>query len=433
MASARRVLLVPDFKHWILGAFAVAIAEANPDIIPTICSAQVLLALSGRLPEIIGNIDIVHFLTPWESRELLPVFRPRVACATSIHHVVHWPPLRHNADADALMVVSRQWQGRLGGLGVPRDLMVRVPVGVDVETFVPGTAEARAAIRTSLGFSPAHVVIGFSAKHSSDANRRKGVDVFVSGLIKLRNQLPHVGAVIIGPGWELVVKKLTAAGVDCVWRPFTLDHGEVARLFRGLDFYWVTSRIEGGPAPLVEAMASGVCCIATPVGLVEEAITHGKTGFIVPFEDVRGFVNITAELAAAPERRAAIAHEARLVAEKRFSWSVTARSAADLYDKALARFAERGGIRSVTGESARDDRDYLAAIPSELRQQVLAREELLWMDQLHREGQWQEAGRAWLAGFSHAPGRPEVWKALVRHARHGMTRTIRQAAVPRAA
>jgi glycosyltransferase involved in cell wall biosynthesis len=46
------------------------------------------------------------------------------------------------------------------------------------------------------------------------------------------------------------------------------------------DIYVCTSHMEGGPLPVLEAVAAGLAVLSTPVGQVEEWVEHGQSGFI---------------------------------------------------------------------------------------------------------------------------------------------------------
>jgi hypothetical protein len=57
---------------------------------------------------------------------------------------------------------------------------------------------------------------------------------------------------------------------------------QMAGYYAGLDVLCVTSRSEGLPQPLVEALAAGCFVIATDVGLVPELIEPGINGRVIP-------------------------------------------------------------------------------------------------------------------------------------------------------
>jgi Glycosyl transferases group 1 len=62
------------------------------------------------------------------------------------------------------------------------------------------------------------------------------------------------------------------------------DRNEMRNWYNSLDCYVCFSICEGGPMPVLEAMACGVPCVSTPVGHVPEIIEHGVNGWIVKSE-----------------------------------------------------------------------------------------------------------------------------------------------------
>ena len=51
-------------------------------------------------------------------------------------------------------------------------------------------------------------------------------------------------------------------------------------LYHKIDLYVMTSVLEGNPYPLYEAMACGVPCVSTPIGVAPELITHREDGYL---------------------------------------------------------------------------------------------------------------------------------------------------------
>jgi len=80
---------------------------------------------------------------------------------------------------------------------------------------------------------------------------------------------------------------------------------------------------EGLPRVVVEAMAAGVCAVASNVGGVPELIRDGETGFMHRPGDVRGLVAQARRVAASFELRQKLSARARaLIVERheRTAW-----------------------------------------------------------------------------------------------------------------
>jgi hypothetical protein len=74
------------------------------------------------------------------------------------------------------------------------------------------------------------------------------------------------------------------------------DRNELRTWYNSLDCYVCFSICEGGPMPVLEAMACGVPCVSTPVGHVPEVIEHNLSGWIVNSEaELRSTLQLLAD------------------------------------------------------------------------------------------------------------------------------------------
>lgn len=405
-----RVLLVPDYIPWVTGTIARRIAHHNPWIEATVCSVQVLreLAWRGEVPK---AVDLVHLQLAEQGFEFLEHFEGKVPWVATIHHVEAEHNYGPERRFDAVATVSTQWRDNLVAAGVDPAKLVLVHNGVDAEQFRPPSPEERRRIRSGLGLPEDAFVVGFSAKRSSDSSGRKGIDVLEKALAEVGRRIPGVACVIIGPGWGELVDRQRAAGVRCAYVPFAADHDAVARLHRALDAYWITSRIEGGPVPLLEAMASGVCCVATPVGMVGDLVVDGENGLMVPFDDPEAFLRQTRRLAEDPGLRRAMGEAARRAILGGFQWWQVAQEAHELYRVAIERFRARPGsprapdIPPPDPEPPRDAPGEvpLAAFPPGDRPWVRAREDLNLAMMFREIGEHKLARRAALRAVAARP------------------------------
>lgn len=72
-------------------------------------------------------------------------------------------------------------------------------------------------------------------------------------------------------------------------------------MYPNFDVYLLPSRLEAFPVTIQEALQAGTPVVATEVGSVREAIDDGKTGFVVPVEDVDAMAAKIRELAESPK------------------------------------------------------------------------------------------------------------------------------------
>jgi glycosyltransferase involved in cell wall biosynthesis len=416
-----RVLFVADSLYWITATIAKEICRYNPWIEPTLCSAgvlqQILDSHSGSYP---GKIDLVHFLTWQIATDFMHIFRPTCPCVVTIHHIEDDRSVAPVPDADAIMTVCHQWHNELLARGTPPGKCVMVRNGVDVRLFEPASNAQKIKARKKFGIPRDSVCIGFSGKQTSNTHNRKGIETFVAAVRSLTH-IESLGFAIIGPGWADLVRELEKRGVSCVYMPFLVDRRDVAAFYKAIDIYWVTSRIEGGPVPLLEAMSSGVACVSSPVGVALEAIEPNVNGFIAPFEAHDVYATITERLLRDPGERARVGLAARQTIVSQFQSSQTTQSATDLYRAAEHYFQLRGGqarsqprFSNAKGLGTNIMGRTLVSLPHELHRQVTAAEHLQFMHYLLSAGAKNAAIRVGSRAIIANPFSVDVWWDVTR-------------------
>lgn len=217
---------------------------------------------------------------------------------------------------------------RLLSWGVPRDKLVRIPIGVDTSVFVPPTLLQRAAARARFGLSDDRVVVGSFQKDGMgwgdgmEPKHIKGPDVFVAAVAELAKHRP-VTVFLTGPARGYVKQALDRLGVPFV-HTYAKGHTELVECYHALDLYFVTSREEGGPMGLMEGMASGVPVVSTAVGMAPDLIVDGVTGGLVAPEDASGIAARALDLLSLSDG-GVVLREAARQAVKVADWSVVGR------------------------------------------------------------------------------------------------------------
>jgi glycosyltransferase involved in cell wall biosynthesis len=187
---------------------------------------------------------------------------------------------------DRVVTASGIVEQRLLEWGVPRNKLVRIPIGVDMRVFSPPSEEARANVRLKLNI-PTHAVVigsfqkdGLGWEEGIEPKMIKGPDLYIDALGKLKTAGVPVLAFLTGPAREYVKRGLDLVGVPFV-HMYVRDHAELRTCYHALDLYFVTSREEGGPMGLMESMASGVPVVSTRVGMAPDLIVSGESGMLV--------------------------------------------------------------------------------------------------------------------------------------------------------
>ena len=108
-----------------------------------------------------------------------------------------------------------------------------------------------------------------------------------------------------------------------------------------LDSFVITSRIEGGPVPLLEAMATGLPVVTTRVGVALEIIEDGVNGYLVDFNSPEQMRARLEALKEQPDVASSIGQLARQIIVERCQWKHTTRNILGLYAVAEKNFLER--------------------------------------------------------------------------------------------
>lgn len=258
---------------------------------------------------------VVHFGSHFNWGNWLPVLPGSNRYAVTVFHGKHGdgPEISRQVDfflanhhrVDRVVTASTMMEIRLLDWGVPREKLVRVPLGVDTGVFRPPSEKERAAARRRFEVPDGAVCVGSFQKDGVgwgaglEPKLVKGPDVFVEAVGRLAQDLP-VFVLLTGPARGYVKRGLERLGVS-FHHFYAPDERAVAECYRALDLYLMTSREEGGPLALLESMASAVPVISTRTGMAEDLIEDGRNGALVEVGDVDGIVARAAEVASDPE------------------------------------------------------------------------------------------------------------------------------------
>jgi glycosyltransferase involved in cell wall biosynthesis len=166
-------------------------------------------------------------------------------------------------------------------IGYRGDRTVVIPNGFDTDTFVPSD-EARASVRSELGVPGGAILVGRVGRY----HHTKDYPTFLRAAALLLREHADTQFVLAGKGinWNNSDLRGLAQGLGLVERIHFLDERlDMKRITAALDIAVSSSRAEGFPNVIGEAMACGVPCVATDVG--DSAFLIGDTGRVVPAED----------------------------------------------------------------------------------------------------------------------------------------------------
>lgn len=212
---------------------------------------------------------------------------------------------RRHEEIDRVQVTNRAMEELVVGTGMAADKVHRIPIGIDVEAFPLRSSSDVGHARRVLGLPESAFVIGSFQKDGVgwgdglEPKWIKGPDVLLTVAERLRERIPEVVFLLTGPSRGYVRAGLERLGVP--YRHVLLpDVDAVARAYEAIDVCLVSSRDEGGPRAVLEAMATGVPLVTTRVGQGADLVLHGENGWMVEVEDVEGLVMWTVHVADAP-------------------------------------------------------------------------------------------------------------------------------------
>jgi glycosyltransferase involved in cell wall biosynthesis len=132
---------------------------------------------------------------------------------------------------------------------------------------------------------------------------RKGVEVLLEALRKLRGRLPGARLRIAGDGEHRAAleRRVDELGLrEAVSFLGSCDGARVRALLRGAAALVVPSIYEGMPLVVLEAMDAGVPVVASAVSGIPEVVMGGETGWLVPPEDPEALAGALAEVLSDP-------------------------------------------------------------------------------------------------------------------------------------
>jgi glycosyltransferase involved in cell wall biosynthesis len=113
------------------------------------------------------------------------------------------------------------------------------------------------------------------------------------------------------------------------------ERGDVAELLASSDVFVLSSRSEGLPVSVLEAMAAELPVVASRVGGLAELVVEGETGLLVPPGDQTALSEALGRLVGDGELRRKLGAAGRARAESSFDLSEFRRAHLDLYDRQL--------------------------------------------------------------------------------------------------
>lgn len=121
---------------------------------------------------------------------------------------------------------------------------------------------------------------------------------------------------------------------------FAGNQKDVSLYLKAADMFVLPSFTEGISNALLEAMASELACLATPVGGNNEVLDQGKYGVMVPVADVQAWADALVEFANDEKKRHAMGQKARERILMTYDFSVVGAQYEQMYNDLLNKKAQ---------------------------------------------------------------------------------------------
>jgi glycosyltransferase involved in cell wall biosynthesis len=243
---------------------------------------------------------------------------------TSLYGVVDRHVLR---SFPRVVAVSEDVRQRLLEAGVPQERIRIIPNGIDLHPF--RVERAPDPVDWSKD-RPA--VVGMVARLSAE----KGVDLFFHAAADVARTISHARFVVVGDGPDR--QELEALIDQLRLRPLVVMAGrrnDMPAQYASFDILVSSSRKEGLPLAILEAMASGLPLVATAVGDVRNVVRNDETGILLPTGDPGALASAIVDLLSDHAKRRRLGFAARQWVESEHSAERMSNDYLDTYRDAV--------------------------------------------------------------------------------------------------
>ena len=218
---------------------------------------------------------------------------------------------------DALIAISPHVRkDLLETYGIAREEQLRlIPLGFNLDRLLSISPKDREQARVSFQIPDEAIVVTTVGRLTAI----KQHTLFLEMADRLARRSERFMFLIVGDG-ELRTALETRAKELGLWSRvrFLGWRGDLENVYGATDVFVLTSRNEGTPVALIEAMAAGVASVSTDVGGVRDVVTGPHLGSLVPFGDAGALADAVMLLADAPGRRVDVGRAGRASVRERF-------------------------------------------------------------------------------------------------------------------
>ncbi len=236
-----------------------------------------------------------------------------------------------------VIAVSEATAEKLAGMKIRPERIEVLPNGIDLEAWSPRPRPDP----LPPGLPAGGRFIGTVGRLSID----KAVDTLIEAFAVLAPGRPDLHLVLVGDGPERERLEALAAARGVAARTLFLGHrADLRDLYAAFDLFALSSRTEGMPNTLLEALAMARPVVATPVGGVGEVVRDRREAILVPPGQTAPLAEALSEVLDSEILAASLSQAGRRRVEACYSFAARLDRLETLYER-VAGIPERGSGR----------------------------------------------------------------------------------------
>jgi len=216
---------------------------------------------------------------------------------------------------DAIIVLDNEMQVEAVSAGFPASRVYTMFNGIETSEFAP--ALSREDAKAALGISDKILVL-----YVGRLVPQKSLTTLLRAMKLAVQSCQNLHLMLVGDGSEQESLQALIISLDIVeFVTFAGKQTNVKPFLNAADIFTLPSEKEGMSNALLEAMTTGLACLATPVGASSQMLNDGQCGLLLPVGDVPAWGKALVDLGGDPKRRAELgkaAHQ-RVITEYDFS------------------------------------------------------------------------------------------------------------------
>ncbi len=246
---------------------------------------------------------------------------------------------------DHLIAVSHSTKSEMVGMGVPTELITVLHNAIDTEAW--SSHRVTTTLREELAISPTAPVIGYVGRIMPE----KDLETWLRAAALVVRQYPDAQFVLVGEGKDagtLNELRRLASNLGIAEQVHFPGYREtLLPAYAAFNIFCLSSRREGLPNSILEAMALGLPVVTTDVAGAKELVLDRETGFVLPQGDEHSLGNALITLVESDAARKRMGRAGRERIEQEFSFTSRLQRIETLYEKVLERRFDKRARRPL--------------------------------------------------------------------------------------